>query len=195
MILVLIFYISIKGANYPSDLLFKLFELIGANLRNFLMNIHMPRFIYKPLMDGIYCVLTWVIAVMLPPMAIFFPLFTILEDLGVLPRIAFNLDGYFNKSKDCGKQALTMMMGFGCNAVGVEGARIIDSPRERLIAILTNSFVPCNGRFPFLITIAMIFTCGIFGNRYYCIIFFILHCAFCSSTWNFYDTFNYKNTF
>lgn len=164
IMLVLIFYISIKGANYPSDLLFKLFEIIGNNLRNFLININIPSIIYNPLMDGIYRVLTWVIAVMLPPMAIFFPLFTILEDLGILPRIAFNLDGYFSKSKACGKQALTMMMGFGCNAVGVEGARIIDSPRERLIAILTNSFVPCNGRFPTIITILTIFFIGTTSN-------------------------------
>ena len=97
-------------------------------------------------------------------MAIFFPLFTILEDLGILPRIAFNLDGYFSKSNACGKQALTMMMGFGCNAVGVEGTRIIDSPRERLIAILTNSFVPCNGRFPTIITILTIFFIGTTSN-------------------------------
>lgn len=164
IMLVLIFYISIKGANYPSNLLFNVFEIIGKNLRNFLINIHIPSIIYNPLMDGIYRVLTWVIAVMLPPMAIFFPLFTILEDLGILPRIAFNLDGYFSKSNACGKQALTMMMGFGCNAVGVEGTRIIDSPRERLIAILTNSFVPCNGRFPTIITILTIFFIGTTSN-------------------------------
>lgn len=164
ILLVLIFYISIKGANYPSNLLFKLFDYIGSNLKEILIKIHIPSLIYNPLIDGIYKVLTWVIAVMLPPMAIFFPLFTLLEDLGILPRIAFNLDGYFQNSKSCGKQALTMMMGFGCNAVGVTGARIIDSPRERLIAILTNSFVPCNGRFPTIITILTIFFIGTTSN-------------------------------
>ena len=164
IILVLVFYISIKGANYPSDLLFQLFEYIGNYLKKLLINIHIPSIIYKPLIDGMYKVSTWVIAVMLPPMAIFFPLFTLLEDLGVLPRIALNLDGFFRKSKACGKQALTMMMGFGCNAVGVTGARIIDSKRERLIAILTNSFVPCNGRFPTIITILTIFFIGTTSN-------------------------------
>ena len=112
------------------------------------------------LMDGIYKTVAWVIAVMLPPMAIFFPMFTLLEDFGYLPRIAFNLDGFFHKAKACGKQALTMSMGFGCNAVGVSGCRIIDSPRERLIAILTNNFVPCNGRFPTLIAIITMFFTG-----------------------------------
>ena len=160
ILLVLIFYISIKGANYPSELLFKLFNSIGNILRNLLLNIHVPNIIIKPLMDGIYRVTTWVIAVMLPPMAIFFPLFTFLEDFGILPRIAFNLDGYFNRSNACGKQALTMMMGFGCNAVGVTGSRIIDSKRERLLAILTNSFIPCNGRFPTIISILSIFFIG-----------------------------------
>lgn len=104
-----------------------------------------------------YQTVTWVVAVMLPPMAIFFPLFTLLEDLGYLPRIAFNLDNYFKKACSTGKQALTMCMGFGCNAAGVIGCRIIDSPREKIIAIVTNAFVPCNGRFPFLITVATIF--------------------------------------
>ena len=112
------------------------------------------------LISGAYKVLTWVVAVMLPPMAIFFPLFTLFEDLGYLPRIAFNLDKTFKKCCACGKQALTMCMGFGCNACGVTGCRIIDSPRERLIAILTNSFVPCNGRFPTLISIITMFFIG-----------------------------------
>ena len=113
------------------------------------------------LINGMYKVLAWVVAVMLPPMAIFFPLFTLLEDLGVLPRIAFNLDGIFKKCHACGKQALTMCMGFGCNACGVTGCRIIDSPRERLIAILTNNFIPCNGRFPTLISIITMFFVGV----------------------------------
>ena len=116
-----------------------------------------PEWLKGILIDGVYQTLAWVIAVMLPPMAIFFPLFTILEDLGYLPRIAFNLDNFFRKACTSGKQALTMCMGFGCNSAGVVGARIIDSPRERLIAIITNNFVPCNGRFPFLITISSIF--------------------------------------
>lgn len=160
-LLMLIFWITIKGANYPSDLLFNLFNHIEQYLLKFLMFLEAPNWVIGILISGIYRVLTWVIAVMLPPMAIFFPLFTLLEDLGFLPRIAFNLDRAFKKCCACGKQALTMCMGFGCNAVGVSGARIIDSPRERLIAILTNVFVPCNGRFPTMITIITIFFIGI----------------------------------
>ncbi|MEM5770065.1 MAG: nucleoside recognition domain-containing protein, partial [Bacillota bacterium] len=110
--------------------------------------------------------LAWVVSVMLPPMAIFFPLFTLLEDLGYLPRIAFNLDNAFKKAKACGKQALTMCMGFGCNAAGIVSCRIIDSPRERLIATLTNNFVPCNGRFPTLIAVATIFMGGAVASTY-----------------------------
>ena len=163
LMLIAILYISIKGANYPSNLLFELFTWFKDIISNFLISINLPKFLISLLIDGIYQVLTWVVAVMLPPMAIFFPLFTLLEDLGVLPRIAFNLDGYFQKSNACGKQALTMCMGFGCNAVGVTNARIIDSPRERLIAILTNSFIPCNGRFPSLISIISMFF--IFSNK------------------------------
>ena len=109
------------------------------------------------LFDGVYNTVTWIISVMLPPMAIFFPLFTILEDYGYLPRIAFNLDKYFHRANAHGKQALTMCMGFGCNACGVTGCRIIDSPRERLIATLTNNFIPCNGRFPMIITVINLF--------------------------------------
>ena len=109
-----------------------------------------------------YRTLAWVVSVMLPPMAIFFPLFTLLEDLGYLPRIAFNLDNFFRKCNACGKQALTMCMGFGCNAAGIVGCRIIDSPRERLIGIITNNFVPCNGRFPILIAIITMFFSGYF---------------------------------
>jgi len=157
IMLMIIFWISIVGANYPSDLLFNLFNNFGDLLKDFCINVNIPKFIYMPLLDGVYRVLTWVVAVMLPPMAIFFPLFTLLEDFGILPRIAFNLDGYFEKNGTCGKQALTMCMGIGCNAVGVTGARIIDSRRERLIAILTNSFIPCNGRFPTLITLLTLF--------------------------------------
>jgi len=157
VMLMFIFWISIIGANYPSDILFNMFNKIGNFLKQLCINSNIPSVIYLPLLDGIYTVLTWVVSVMLPPMAIFFPLFTLLEDFGILPRIAFNLDGYFEKNGTCGKQALTMCMGIGCNAVGVTGARIIDSKRERLIAILTNSFIPCNGRFPTLIAIFTIF--------------------------------------
>ena len=157
IMLMVIFWISIVGANYPSDILFNLFSNIGEFLNELCITINIPKIIYLPLLDGVYRVLTWVISVMLPPMAIFFPLFTLLEDFGILPRIAFNLDGYFEKNGTCGKQALTMCMGIGCNAVGVTGARIIDSKRERLISILTNSFIPCNGRFPTLISIFTIF--------------------------------------
>lgn len=157
LILFIILYISIIGASYPSDFLFSMFNKLKIFINNVLTNIHLPRIIINFLMEGIYQVLTWVISVMLPPMAIFFPIFTLLEDYGILPRIAFNLDGYFQKSNACGKQALTMCMGLGCNVVGVTNARIIDSKRERLIAIITNSFTPCNGRFPALISIISIF--------------------------------------
>ena len=157
IMVIAILYISIVGANYPSSMLFSFFTWLKPIINHFLINIHIPNVIIDLLVNGVYQVLTWVVAVMLPPMAIFFPLFTLLEDFGILPRIAFNLDGYFEKSSACGKQALTMCMGFGCNAVGVTNARIIDSKRERLIATLTNSFIPCNGRFPSLISIISMF--------------------------------------
>ena len=160
----LIFWLTIVGANYPSELLSSFFAYIQEKLLSFLNYIGSPAWLTSLLIDGVYSTLTCVIAVMLPPMAIFFPLFTILEDLGYLPRIAFNLDKFFKKACASGKQALTMCMGFGCNATGVVGTKIIDSPREKLIAILTNCFVPCNGRFPFLITIATIFFGGIAGG-------------------------------
>ena len=164
----LIFWITIVGANYPSELLFNLFNSIQIKLINFANYIHCPQWLSDMLINGIYQTLTWIIAVMLPPMAIFFPLFTILEDLGYRPRIAFNMDGFFKKACCSGKQMITMCMGFGCNACGITGCRIIDSPRERLIAILTNNFVPCNGRFPFLISIATIFIAGAYsvGNGF-----------------------------
>lgn len=165
ILLMVIFWITIKGANYPSDLLFSFFSYLEGYILKFLQFINTPWWFSEILVNGIYRVLTWVISVMLPPMAIFFPLFTLLEDSGFLPRIAFNLDKAFKKCCSCGKQALTMCMGFGCNAVGVSGARIIDSPRERLIAILTNVFVPCNGRFPTMITIITIFLVGINSNN------------------------------
>lgn len=142
----LIFWITIAGANVPSNLLMELFYHIGEKLGNFLTWCAVPNWFYGIVKDGIFLTVSWVVAVMLPPMAIFFPLFTILEDFGLLPRIAFHMDGLFQKTHAHGKQALTMCMGFGCNSAGVTACRIIDSPRERLIAILTNNFVPCNGR-------------------------------------------------
>lgn len=160
----IIFWITIVGANYPSEFLFNVFNWFQDKLVYFANYIHSPAWLSDMLINGVYKTLTWIIAVMLPPMAIFFPLFTILEDLGYLPRIAFNMDGFFKKACCSGKQMITMCMGFGCNACGVTGCRIIDSPRERIIAILTNNFVPCNGRFPFLITIATIFIAGAFAG-------------------------------
>ena len=153
----LIFWITITGANYPSALLTKFFNYIETKLVLLFEHFNSPLWLIDISVFGLYRTLSWIVAVMLPPMAIFFPLFTILEDLGYLPRIAFNLDNFFRKACTSGKQALTMCMGFGCNAAGVVGCRIIDSPRERLVAMLTNNFVPCNGRFPFLITISSIF--------------------------------------
>ncbi|MBS4933249.1 MAG: ferrous iron transport protein B [Clostridiales bacterium] len=146
-----VFWITMKGANTPSDLLARGFEHFGVFLNEWLLKIHMPEFFIGFLMKGIYQVTSFVISVMLPPMMIFFPLFTLLEDYGFLPRIALNLDHIFQKCHACGKQALTMCMGFGCSAVGVTGCRIIDSKRERLIAMLTNCLVPCNGKFPTLV--------------------------------------------
>lgn len=160
LLLLLVFWITIVGANYPSALLSDaLFSLQDVLLRG-CDRIGVSPWLRDMLVLGMYRVLAWVVAVMLPPMAIFFPLFTLLEDFGYLPRIAFHLDHHFRKANTCGKQALTMCMGFGCNAVGVTGCRIIDSPRERLIAIITNSFVPCNGRFPTLISIITMFFLG-----------------------------------
>lgn len=161
LMLFVIFYLTIIGANYPSSLLFNFFSSLEDNLHNILAFIHLPNTIIDLFVNGIYKTLYWVVSVMMPPMLIFFPLFTFLEDLGILPRIAFNLDKTFMKCKACGKQSLTMCMGLGCNAVGVTGARIIDSKRERLIAILTNVFVPCNGKFPTLIAIITIFLVGL----------------------------------
>lgn len=158
-----IFWLTIVGSNYPSSILQNALFNIEDKLYYLFQSIKIPVIINELLVHGIYRVLAWVVSVMLPPMAIFFPLFTILEDFGYLPRIAFNVDKIFKKCKTCGKQALTMAMGFGCNAVGVSGCRIIDSPRERLIAILTNCFVPCNGRFPTLIAIITMFFVG-FSN-------------------------------
>lgn len=158
----IILWLTILGANYPSQMLSKLLFYIQDKLTEFFMWIKVPVWLEGVLVQGMYRTLAWVVSVMLPPMAIFFPLFTLLEDLGYLPRIAFNLDNFFRKCNACGKQALTMCMGFGCNAAGIVGCRIIDSPRERLIGIITNNFVPCNGRFPILIAIITMFFSGYF---------------------------------
>lgn len=156
-LLMVIFWLTISGANYPSRWLADGLFWIQDRLSDAFHYLRAPDWLHGMLVLGVYRVLAWVVSVMLPPMAIFFPLFTLLEDLGYLPRVAFNLDKYFKKCSACGKQALTMCMGFGCNAAGIVGCRIIDSPRERLIAIITNSFVPCNGRFPTLIAILTMF--------------------------------------
>ena len=160
LMLFVIFYITISGANYPSSLMFNFFASLENKIFNFLEFIHLPNVICELVVNGVYKTLYWVVSVMLPPMLIFFPLFTFLEDLGVLPRIAFNMDRSFQRCQACGKQALTMCMGIGCNAVGVTGARIIDSKRERILAILTNVFMPCNGKFPSLIAIITMFFVG-----------------------------------
>lgn len=160
LLLSLVFYITLAGANYPSALLSKWALALQEQLTRLFQSLNAPAWLHDALVLGMYRVLAWVVSVMLPPMAIFFPLFTLLEDLGYLPRVAFNLDHCFKRCHACGKQALTMCMGFGCNAVGVIGCRIIDSPRERLIAILTNNLVPCNGRFPTIIAIIAMFFVG-----------------------------------
>lgn len=147
-----IFWLTIVGANYPSELLWSLFFSIEKQLSDGLASLGAAPWFISMSISGVYRAVAWIVSVMLPPMAIFFPLFTLLEDLGYLPRAAFNMDGAFQRCHACGKQCLTMAMGLGCNAAGVTGCRIIDSPRERLIAILTNSLVPCNGRFPLLLT-------------------------------------------
>jgi len=158
LILAVVLWLTIVGANYPSAMLADLFlDKIHPFLKNGANNIGMPWWLSGFLIDGVYLSVAWVVSVMLPPMAIFFPLFTLLEDFGYLPRVAFNMDYFFKKSGAHGKQALTMSMGFGCNAAGVVATRIIDSPRERLIAIITNNFSLCNGRWPTQILIATIF--------------------------------------
>lgn len=154
-----ILFITVIGANYPSQWLSSFFFWIEGYLEIFLVYIGLPPLLCEMLVFGVFRVTGWVVSVMLPPMAIFFPLFTLLEQIGLLPRIAFNMDSCFRCVNSCGKQSLTMCMGLGCNAVGVCGCRIIDSPRERLVALLTNVFVPCNGRFPMLIALTSVFIC------------------------------------
>jgi ferrous iron transport protein B len=160
LLLGIVFLITVSLANYPSAVLSWVLFRIEDTLSAIMLGLGAPQWLHGILVRGCYRTVAWVVAVMLPPMAIFFPLFTLLEDFGYLPRVAFNLDHLFQKSGGHGKQALTMSMGFGCNAAGVVAARIIESPRERLIAILTNCFVPCNGRFPTLILISGIFFRG-----------------------------------
>ena len=155
-----VFYITLFGANVPSEWLSTHLLALGTPFAGALAKLGLPPFFVSMLTDGLWRVLATVVSVMLPPMAIFFPLFTLLEDAGYLPRVAFQLDHAFQCARANGKQSLTMCMGFGCNACGVSGCRIIDSPRERLIAILTNSFAPCNGRFPLLIFLCSVFFAG-----------------------------------
>jgi len=164
ILLALVFWLTITGANYPSQLISNGLFWVQDRLTDFFHYIHAPDWLHGMLVLGVYRVLAWVVSVMLPPMAIFFPLFTLLEDAGYLPRVAYNLDKPFKCCCACGKQALCMCMGFGCNAAGIIGCRIIDSPRERLLAILTNNFVPCNGRFPTLIAILTMFFVGTAGG-------------------------------
>lgn len=160
LLLALILWITIVGANYPSAWLSTLFGKVGSWLSSSVMALHSPAWLHDLLIEGVYGTVSWVVSVMLPPMAIFFPLFTLLEDVGYLPRVAFNLDRCFRCAGAHGKQVLSMCMGLGCNACGVMGCRIIESPKERLIAILTNSLVPCNGKFPALITLIGLFFVG-----------------------------------
>ena len=162
LLLTLVFWLTISGANVPSSMLATLFlDIIYPGLKSLSESLNISWWLDGLLIDGVYLAVGWVISVMLPPMAIFFPLFTLLEDLGYLPRIAFNLDNMFRKTGAHGKQALSMAMGWGCNAAGVISTRIIDSPRERLIAIITNNFSLCNGRWPTQILVATVFIGGL----------------------------------
>jgi ferrous iron transport protein B len=157
-----VFWLTIVGANYPSAVLAAGLFAIERHAATLFDAIGAPMWLTGFLWHGVYRGLAWVVAVMLPPMAIFFPMFTVLENLGYLPRVAFNFDRLFQRVGAHGKQALTMSMGFGCNAAGVIACRVINSPRERLIAILTNNFVPCNGRFPTLIMLSTVFVAAAF---------------------------------
>ncbi len=158
LLLAAVLWITVIGANYPSELLSNvLVDKLHPLLKNLFYKAGLPTWITGSIIDGGYMAMAWVVSVMLPPMAIFFPLFTLLEDFGYLPRVAFNMDALFKRVGAHGKQALTMTMGFGCNAAGVVATRIIDSPRERLIAIITNNFSLCNGRWPTQILISTLF--------------------------------------
>lgn len=160
LLLAMIFYLTVAGANYPSKLIATVLFWGQSHLTNLLNWLNAPTWVNGLFVEGVYRCMAWVVAVILPPMAIFFPCFTFLEDTGYLPRVAFNLDRFFKMAGAHGKQALTMSMGFGCNAAGIVACRIIDSPRERLIAMLTNNFVPCNGRFPTIIALASLLVLG-----------------------------------
>lgn len=166
LLLGVVFWLTIAGANVPSAMLADALFWGQDRLTELFMVWGAPAWLHGVLVLGLYRGLAWVVSVMLPPMAIFFPCFTLLEDLGYLPRVAFNLDRFFKKAGAHGKQALTMSMGFGCNAAGIIACRIIESPREKMIAILTNNFVPCNGRFPTLIAVSTIFMGGAVGYTY-----------------------------
>jgi len=166
LLLGVVFWLTITGANVPSEMIASVLFWGQDRLTELFMAWGAPAWLHGVLVLGLYRCLAWVVSVMLPPMAIFFPCFTLLEDLGYLPRIAFNLDRFFKKAGAHGKQALTMSMGFGCNAAGIIACRIIESPREKMIAILTNNFVPCNGRFPTLIAVSTIFMGGAAGYAY-----------------------------
>lgn len=161
LLLAIVFWITISGANVPSEFIASiLIDKLHPMLKDYAVSVNSPSWLSGILLDGAYLSMAWVVSVMLPPMAIFFPMFTLLEDFGYLPRVAFNFDSLYRKAGAHGKQALTMTMGFGCNAAGVIASRIIDSPRERLIAIITNNFSLCNGRWPTQILIATIFIGG-----------------------------------
>lgn len=164
LLLALVFYLTLRGANGPSALLAALFDRVEGWLDAVFRAASAPGWLRGALVDGAFRTTAWVVAVMLPPMAIFFPLFSLLEEAGYLPRVAFTLDGGFRRCGACGKQGLTMCMGLGCNAVGVTGCRIIDSPRERMLAIVTNSLTPCNGRFPTLIALSALLCGGVGGS-------------------------------
>ena len=166
LLLAVVFWVTIEGANVPSAMLAEALFWMGDRGVDLFNAMGMPWWVTGFVWQGVYLGLAWVLAVMLPPMAIFFPIFTILEDLGYLPRVAFNLDALFKKAGAHGKQALSMSMGLGCNAAGIIACRIIDSPRERLIAILTNNFMPCNGRWPTLIILATLFVAASFPPAY-----------------------------
>ncbi len=167
LLLFFVLWLTIVAANYPSAWLAGGFAFVSDMLRNGLQQLSAPPWLCGILVDGVFGVLASVVSVMLPPMAIFFPLFTLLEDSGYLPRLAYNLDRPFAACRACGKQALTICMGLGCNAAGVVGCRIIDSPRERLLAVLTNSLVPCNGRFPALLALSFMLLFGVAGGFAY----------------------------
>lgn len=167
LVFAVVFWLTAFGANYPGQLLNIVFDYLKTALLNFMSAINTPEVICSLLIDGVYTTVTWVVSVMLPPAMIFFPLFAILEDTGILPRFAFNLDRIFSKAGSNGKQALTMLMGFGCNACGVMGCRIIRNPKERLYAIATNSFIPCNGRLPTLIALISVFFCDNSKGNFY----------------------------